>query len=960
MINSPYQAKYIAHKLRSYANNDVAKLAGVFFDAQIDPNPHQIDAALFALTKPFLKGSILADEVGLGKTIEAGIVIAQYWAEQKRKILIVAPSSLRQQWQQELVDRFNLSSMIVDAKADREYRAKHKHSPFEKPGVYICSYDYAHRHNDELNRGWDLMICDEAHKLRNYYKNTSKSTVAKSIAHLAKFTDKVLFLTATPLQNNLAELYGLVSILEPNYFHSLEVFRERYMKGDNPYARQDLRERIAKITKRTLRTQTNVQYTERKPVTIRFKSSPEEQKLYDLIDAYLNRENLYAFAKSQRHLVSLIIRKRLGSSTYAVASTLENIVLRMQAELAQGYKRDNRGGLIGIGDDIDLTDDEAEEYGEYTTYAREHDLVAKTRDEEQAFQDEINELEQYTRIAYEITSNAKAEHLIESINIGFEKLKPGAARKAIVFTESTKTQEYLTKVLDADGHYTYVTFNGQNNDQKSNKIYREWREKNTENDLVTGVETVDRRKAIIDAFRDEDVQIMIATEAAAEGINLQFCSMLINYDLPWNPQRVEQRIGRVHRYGQKYDVVVVNFNNEGNVAEQRILELLDTKFNLFSGVFGASNEVLGTIEDGLDFEKQISDILSRCRTSEEIKLGFDDLLARNKEEIDKSQAKARAKVLDNLDPDVQDKFNQYGKRQSESFNKFEQMLIDLTKYELGESAEFSHDDHVFTLSHPYAGAELGKYFFKLDTDKRPLDARQFRYSGAIAEKAIDDAANAKTPSAQLTFSLSQTERPSTVVKQLAGKSGVLMTKLVSYGDESRGLGEQYIMAVAQTDDGELLDEETSAKLLDLTCVDHRESVFLMSDDVEAVMRERIDDKQAEVRDRNASYYFDEKDRVQNGMKDRVTELDMKARKVEAQIDELEKKSRKTVIGNDRLKIESEIQKLKGRRKDLRREQFEIEDGADEQLEQSLGKVQKILDEAPRSEGLFTVIWSVEG
>lgn len=958
MITTPHQAKYIAHKLNSYANDDVAKLAGVFFDAQIDPNPHQIDAALFALNQPFLKGSILADEVGLGKTIEAGIVIAQYWAEQRRKILIVAPSSLRQQWQQEMLDRFNLHATVVDKKYVQQYRSKHRHSPFEKNGIYICSYDYAHRYIEEINRGWDLLICDEAHKLRNYYQPKTKS-VAKSIAEIVRFSQKVLLLTATPLQNKLEELYGLVTLLEPNYFHSLDVFRERYIRGTNEFSQRDLRSRIAKITKRTLRKQTNVEYTERVPVTIKFTSSPEEQKLYDLIDSYLDREHLYAFAKSQRHLTSLIIRKRLGSSTYAVASTLRNIVTRMQAELAQGYKRDNRGGLIGIDEDLDLDDEELEELDTIQSEMRAEELIARTHEEEVAFQAEIDELDGYANLAESITSNTKAEHLIEAITVGFRELKPGAARKAIVFTESTKTQDYLTKILDTDSRFKYVTFNGSNNDPRSNKIYSDWKIANADNDLITGVESVDRRKAIIDAFRDDDIQIMIATEAAAEGINLQFCSMLINYDLPWNPQRVEQRIGRVHRYGQKYDVVVVNFNNEGNVAEQRILELLDKKFNLFSGVFGASNEVLGAIEDGYDFEKQISDILSRCRTSEEIRRGFDELLAKNKEKIDQSQAQAHASVLNNLDPDVQDKFNKYGKESDETFNRFEQMLIDLTKYQLGDNATFEHDDHIFTLKRSFHDAKPGKYFFKLRDEKRPLDARQYRYSDTLAEHLKQEAIDARTDTVRMMFSVGQTDRPSSIAKKYVGKSGTMTVNLVSYGDEKRGMGEHYIMASGELSDGTVIDTEICTKLLELTCVQSEPQAVESSDRLHAALREQIGAKQQEVQERNATHYFDEKDRVQQQMKDKTTELEMKIRKLDNEIDELEKSMRKLVFANERLEVEKKMQALRAKQRPLRRELFDIEESADEQMTARLNKVDKILKGEPAQRLLFTVSWSVK-
>src|SRR5690606_20910944 len=162
------------------------------------------------------------------------------------------------------------------------------------------------------------------------------------------------------------------------------------------------------------------------------------------------------------------------------------------------------------------------------------------------------------------------------------------------------------------------------NDERSRRIYAEWIDRYRDTDRVTGSRTADMRSALVDYFREEG-RIMIATEAGAEGINLQFCSLVINYDLPWNPQRVEQRIGRCHRYGQKHDVVVVNFLNKKNAADQRVYQLLAEKFNLFEGVFGASDEVLGALESGVDFEKRIANIYQQCREPKLIQAAFDNL-----------------------------------------------------------------------------------------------------------------------------------------------------------------------------------------------------------------------------------------------------------------------------------------------------------------------------------------------
>ena len=189
-----------------------------------------------------------------------------------------------------------------------------------------------------------------------------------------------------------------------------------------------------------------------------------------------------------------------------------------------------------------------------------------------------------------------------------------------------------------------VLFNGSNNDEKSKEIYSNYVKKHKGTDKISGSKSADIRAALIDYFRDE-AEIMIATEAAAEGVNLQFCSLVVNYDLPWNPQRIEQRIGRCHRYGQKYDVVVVNFLNKSNAADQRVYQLLAEKFKLFEGVFGASDEVLGAIESGVDFEKRIASIYQNCRTEAEIQLAFDELQKTFETQIDETISRTRQQLI---------------------------------------------------------------------------------------------------------------------------------------------------------------------------------------------------------------------------------------------------------------------------------------------------------------------------
>ena len=245
-------------------------------------------------------------------------------------------------------------------------------------------------------------------------------------------------------------------------------------------------------------------------------------------------------------------------------------------------------------------------------------------DEIEGIRSEIKDLKVIHSLALGIAENTKGECLLHALKIAFEeKRKNGQPEKALIFTESNRTQQYLKQLLEANGYAgRIVLITGSNTDPESKEIYSAWKERYAGTSRITGSLTADKRQALVDYFRDE-AQIMIATEAASEGINLQFCSLLVNFDLPWNPQRVEQRIGRCHRYGQKNDVVVVNFINKANRADQRVYELLDQKYNLFKGVFGSSDEVLGSTMDGIDFEHRVLGIYQTCRTTEEIDAAFD-------------------------------------------------------------------------------------------------------------------------------------------------------------------------------------------------------------------------------------------------------------------------------------------------------------------------------------------------
>ena len=708
MSLTAYHAKLFAHELTKRSSSDnVDKLASALSDAQVDLNPHQIEAALFAFRSPLSRGAILADEVGLGKTIEAGILLAQRWAERHRTLLVICPANLRKQWSQELSDKFFLPSVILEAKSFNEAVRAGNLNPFHQSKIILCSYQFARSKEAYLRTTpWDLVVIDEAHRLRNVYKPSNK--IANAIKNALSGHQKLL-LTATPLQNSLLELYGIVSVLDEFVFGDLRSFRTQFSKvasarpmsqdyldefvknvphsaqtmkafkekgkADDAWFSQEygaLRKRLSPICQRTLRKQVlqYVAFTRRHALVQEFVPTAEEQRLYDLVSDYLQRPNLYALPSSQRQLMTLMLRKLLASSTYAISDTLAGLAGKLEEA-----ERQSDAAAISVDDfaeNFELMPEIEEEWGEDDEDSEEAVQAPKqtpnqtplTEEQRRERRDEIVRLREFYELARSIQRNSKGEQLLTALKRGFAAAAEAQAgqsafaaqgtlqQKALLFTESRRTQEYLYRLLEqTEFAGKVVLFNGSNTDEKSQTIYRAWMDRHKGTDRITGSPTADKRAALVDYFRDE-ASIMIATEAAAEGINLQFCNLVVNYDLPWNPQRIEQRIGRCHRYGQKFDVVVVNFLNRANAADVRVYQLLDEKFRLFDGVFGASDEVLGAIESGVDFEKRIIAIYQKCRTPEQIGFEFNQLQLDLESDIGQAKAQAHEQLLNNFDQEV--------------------------------------------------------------------------------------------------------------------------------------------------------------------------------------------------------------------------------------------------------------------------------------------------------------------
>lgn len=783
-MTTPYHAKYLAHQLtRRLSADNAEKLSQSLFNATVDLNPHQVEAALFAFRSPLSRGAILADKVGLGKTIEAGLVVTQLWAEKKRRILCILPASLRKQWNRELADKFFLDSVILESKSYREFQKAGIANPFVQSNqVVICSYQFAKlRIADVQSVPWDLVVVDEAHRLRNVYKKSSK--IARTIRDAINSRPKVL-LTATPLQNSLMELYGLVSFVDPHVFGSEESFREQFAKRVDNLSKaqyENLRARIGHICQRTLRRQVKeyVHYTNRISITQDFTPTDDELRLYNGVSEYLSKPELVALPKSQRQLITLILRKILASSSFAISATLGTMIERLEALQTTAAKKLGDDVTELLGEDFEQADELQDEWAE--TDNDEDGSVEPPTDEEQAkialkaIISEVKELKNYKLLAESISTNAKGEALLVALKAGFKKAEElKAPRKALIFTESRRTQAYLKALLEQRG-YTgqIVTFNGTNTDLESKRVYQDWLKRHEGQECVSGSPTGDMRSALVEEFEDR-AAIMIATESAAEGVNLQFCNLVVNYDLPWNPQRIEQRIGRCHRYGQKHDVVVINFINRKNEADQRVFELLDQKFRLFDGVFGASDDVLGVLESSVDFEKRIADIYQTCRSSTEIHAAFDKLQRDLDEQIQSAMQDARTKLLENFDDDVQKRMRMRFKETEAQLDRYGEWLWRLTRHELTGVADFDGSGFAFMLREPPQGiasgdAPVGHY--RLVTDKSANSSAHYRIGHPLAIALIGQARNRTLPVSEVVFDYDEYDGKITLVENLRAKSG---------------------------------------------------------------------------------------------------------------------------------------------------------------------------------------------
>jgi uncharacterized membrane-anchored protein YhcB (DUF1043 family) len=662
MLAHPVQRRLAAEDLvRRRRSDEHARTAATQRQGRIDANPHQIDAVMFALGRVSEGGCILADEVGLGKTIEAGLVLAQLRAEGKRRLLVIVPKPLLGQWHNELFTLFGIEARIGSARPDA----------FDGAGVFLVGRELAG--TDTVSRilasrqPFDLVVIDEAHELfagiyrrydrRGDHKEESKDAVIAQRVREAIGAAPVLLLTATPIQNSLVELWGLVQYVEPTgtLLGNLDTFRKVFCPRDDAMIAEgqddELRRRMSSVCQRTLRRQAQEflerPFVQRRCRLFEYTMEPDERALYDDVTRWLLEPDLVAFSGGSRHLLLLGFHRRMASSTAALAASLERVCARLERIVRGEPVQD-----IEVREFLaDLEEDDEEIDLDGPAIPTPHANPARARAE-------LERVRRFAGRARRLGSGAKAAALVRA-------LKQLGERKVLVFTESIATQDFLFELVVANGFApTDVTlFRGTNDSPRAKQALDRWLTENPPREKVGRDIAV--RLALVHEFKTRS-RVMIATEAGAKGLNLQFCNVVVNYDLPWNPQRIEQRIGRCHRYGQEHDVTVVNFISADNEADRLTFEILARKLDLFGRVLDASDHVLhepatdapeaiaGSL--GVAIERELQRIHEQARSKEqlvrELEVLRDEVDARRRS-IEDGWRRAANLVQSRLDEDVQ-------------------------------------------------------------------------------------------------------------------------------------------------------------------------------------------------------------------------------------------------------------------------------------------------------------------
>ncbi len=961
-----------------------------FRESLIDANPHQIEAVVYALEKLENGGCILADEVGLGKTIEAGLVISQYRARRRFNILVIVPTSLAGQWNNELRKLFQVPSRIIDTKDVRKTRSDNSHELFAGPGVYIIGRELASRLEKQRalsQKGWDLIVVDEAHEVfanihkrfnardGSYTQDSTQNLTAAHLYHLFKRTP-LLLLTATPIQNDILELWGLAAYILPenkNYLGRLNHFKDLFLQKGQLVEEKlpELRDRIGNFLVRNLRQNAQAfmdyKFTNRNCQTLNFNMDTEEKLLYCDISAYLERDDIYAYGNSGmveigpeksagiRTLLKMSYRRALGSSFPALRNSLEKIVERLQ--------KMRTGKPVNFSTDI-ASDDEANDEEDRVAAGIDNGDDAgfiDSFDEEDlpGIESEIAEVQGYIQRALQISGTAKDTILINALHAFFadaERFYP----KAVIFTTYIATQQHLRSVLEENGLAgEVILFSGSGKRSPEEKdemrqIVAAWEEEVGHN--IPEVEKpsgdILERTAIVHYFKTRK-KILISTEAGAKGLNLQFCNILINYDLPWNPQRIEQRIGRCHRYGQQKDVMVINCINEDNETEKRVYQILENKFSLFKNVLGAGDAILGTLSNALHFETRINDILNKFKTPEEREFWLRQFEADIDEETrklrDRKVSQAR-QLLDELDPHVKNKLRNIKEKLPQSFSQYDADLLNLLRHYAGfQSLPFRELDR--KSEHILLEYDNRPYYIGRRDEDQMRDFIHINLKDPLAKSMIRHIKeNDPAPGTPIVFCYQDQKEKAEILRPFAGMRGRWNLYTVNY----QGLEEEerlyHIIAAESEGDLHFFMEDEIQALLSLPLTAGAPPDKELED---ADMKERLDKKidadEALIRQQQQIRIDRKLQNLKMELHDMKEYLDKKEADINSKIEDLDQKLRSTTDRQVGKQLLEEKARLEKEARKTRSQKLEFENTFSEEFSAQELRLQekRFLDVEPR-------------
>lgn len=900
---------------------------------RIDPNPHQIDAVMFALRRIPEGGCILADEVGLGKTIEAGLVVAQVMAEGAERILIVVPKPLLGQWQDELYTLFGISA--AEAADDR--------CELAAPGVFLVGREYAGSAAGSQRLAaappFDLCVIDEAHEMfAGIYKRFDRSGAydegsgAAQTAHRVRALigpAPVLLLTATPMQNSLVELWGLLHYVEPTgtLVGSLPTFKALFCAGQDgrrlvPGQAPELRRRLADVVQRTLRHQAqeflDTPFVGRRAQLYEYSMSPDEKQLYDDVTNYLLSPRLNAFQGRSRQLLLIGFHRLMASSTAALANSLARVADRLR-RMRQGSPAEHACIIEPLAGDLD--DDELPVIEDDPGVAD-----AATID------DELRQVEDFVRRARSLPHDSKAHSLVKVVrSIGERR---GGNARLVVFTESLTTQEYLRDLLieHAGVEAGEITlFRGRNDSPRARQALRRWQEEVgghlPAHTLPSPGSAV--RLALVHEFETRS-RVFIATEAGAKGLNLQFCDTVVNYDLPWNPQRIEQRIGRCHRYGQTRDVTVVNFLARDNETQRLTLEILTQKLDLFGDVLDRSDAVLYEARSqrseeltsalGPDFEQQLNRIWERARSIGEVEEELRRLretMEERRRDLDRIREHTTGLIETRFDDSVQQVFRRIAADLPATLDELDADLVRIvTDYLRANGIDHAAEVHEGRrlIRIPACERLPGGLAEGLSVAAGHADALDgvdaLHVTHPLVRAAVADARRSGSGTFSVRFRL--TAQAPEVLLRRRGARGRLALSRISY----RGFEpEDRLVATAVFEDAAVLrPAEAALELLGMPCEDLPAALGDLSvtaADLDEVVDEELFFDQARADHAEAQAFSRALDQLDQYVEDRLLVLRRRQREISDQLEQAGER-RDAALGADaRSRAEDRIRRLEG-------------------------------------------------